>query len=144
MASQILYELDTNILVHCVREDATWEAIRDDYQLLLIEPTPIISIVTSGELRSLSLQFQWGERKLDRMEFILGYFDEVAIELRELVDTYAKIDAHFQRRGHVMGKNDLWIAATAIFFDATLLTTDTDFDQLDPLFLTRDWIAPVK
>lgn len=30
-----------------------------------------------------------------------------------------------------MGKNDLWIAATAAMSEATLLTTDNDFDHLD-------------
>ncbi len=64
------------------------------------------------------------------------------IESGELVDTHAKIDAHFQSRGRAMGKNDLWIAATANFFDARLLTTDTDFDELDSRFLERDWISP--
>lgn len=29
-----------------------------------------------------------------------------------------------------MGKNDLWIAATASALDLTLLTTDRDFDHL--------------
>ncbi len=137
-----LYLLDTNILVHSVRHDATWGRIRDEYQLLLIDPTPIISIVTAGELRSLALQFRWGPVKLDRMEFALGYFDVVPVEDPALVDNYAGIDAHFQLHGHNMGKNDLWIAATVVRFDAHLLTTDRDYDPLDPLFLTRDWIAP--
>jgi predicted nucleic acid-binding protein len=34
-----------------------------------------------------------------------------------------------------MGKNDLWIAATASVLDATLLTTDNDFDHLQNEFL---------
>jgi len=41
-----------------------------------------------------------------------------------------------------MGKNDLWIAATAHVTGATLLTTDKDFDHLDPQFLVRVWINP--
>jgi tRNA(fMet)-specific endonuclease VapC len=138
-----LYLLDTNIMVHYVRGDAVWAKIREEYQLFIVEPTPIISIVTAGELRSLALQFKWGNAKLDRMEFALGYFDEMPIESRKLVDAYSKIDAFTQSIGQSMGKNDLWIAATAVIFDARLLTTDRDFDRLDPLFLTRDWIAPV-
>ena len=35
-----------------------------------------------------------------------------------------------------MGKNDVWIAATASVLDATLLTTDNDFDHLNKEFLT--------
>jgi len=34
-----------------------------------------------------------------------------------------------------MGKNDLWIAATAYTLNATLVTTDTDFDHLDGEFI---------
>ncbi len=140
MTKQTQYVLDTNILVHCVREGRLWASIREDYQLLLIEPTPIVSAVTSGELRSLALQFRWGTAKLERMEFVLGYFVEIPVESGRVVTTYATIDAHFQVRGQPMGKNDLWIAATAVASDATLLTTDRDFDRLDPLFLTREWI----
>jgi tRNA(fMet)-specific endonuclease VapC len=142
MALRTQYSLDTNILLHCVRDDRLWAAIRDDYQLLLIEPTPIISAVTSGELRSLALQFGWGAAKLDRMEFILGYFIEIPVESGRVVTSYATIDAHFHTRGQPMGKNDLGIAATAVASDATLLTTDRDFDRLHPHFLMREWIWP--
>lgn len=54
------YQLDTNILVRYVRRDAVWERVRGAYNLLLVEPTPIISVATEGELRSLALQFGWG------------------------------------------------------------------------------------
>ena len=102
--------LDTNILVHYVRDDVTWGGIRTDYQLLLIDPTPVISIVTVGELRSLAKQWHWGVAKLDRMNFALGYFRVMPIESRDIVEIYSDIDSHFQLRGHKLGKNDLWIA----------------------------------
>jgi len=34
-----------------------------------------------------------------------------------------------------MGKNDLWIAATASVLNASLITTDKDFVHLDKEFL---------
>jgi predicted nucleic acid-binding protein len=34
-----------------------------------------------------------------------------------------------------MGKNDLWIAATASLLNASLITTDADFDHLNDVFL---------
>ena len=39
-----------------------------------------------------------------------------------------------------MGKNDLWIAATAAVLDATLLTMDKDFNHLNDIFLTVNCI----
>ena len=34
-----------------------------------------------------------------------------------------------------MGKNDLWIAATALVTDSTLLTADGDFNHLTGVFI---------
>lgn len=39
-----------------------------------------------------------------------------------------------------MGKNDIWIAATASVLGAVLLTTDNDFDHLQDEFLQVDKI----
>jgi tRNA(fMet)-specific endonuclease VapC len=41
-----------------------------------------------------------------------------------------------------MGKNDLWIAASAHVLQATLMTTDKDFTHLDPQFLQINFISP--
>jgi len=64
-----LYLLDTNILVHFVRRDAAWQTIRDAEQPLLVEPKPLISIVTVGELKSLALCLGWGEEKRDASRY---------------------------------------------------------------------------
>jgi hypothetical protein len=42
----VLYLLDTNILVHQVRRDAVGERIQKIYSPLLADPRPLISIVT--------------------------------------------------------------------------------------------------
>ena len=42
-----------------------------------------------------------------------------------------------------MGKNDLWIAATASVLEAKLLTTDADFGHLKDVFVDIDQI-PVR
>jgi tRNA(fMet)-specific endonuclease VapC len=138
----LLYLLDTNVLVHLIRGDAVWVRVRATYQPLLIAQRPIISVVTAGELRSLALQFNWQAEKIDQMEFYLGYWKRVSIDDAEIIRAYAVIDAHCQRIGQPLGKNDVWIAATASVMGSRLLTTDKDFDRLDPLFLSRDWIDP--
>jgi predicted nucleic acid-binding protein len=136
------FVLDSNILIHLVRGKEIWTRLRDTYQLLRTEPVPIISVVTLGEVRSLAYQREWGSKKLDLMEFLLGYFRVVSISDRSVIEAYARIDSHFKRRGVKYGKNDLWIAATASAMGGTLLTTDRDFDAMDPLFLHREWVDP--
>lgn len=125
-----LYILDTNILVHFVRASALWARVRDTYQPLTIDPRPIISVVTAGELRSLALQWKWGSPKLDQVEFVLAHLQSVMIGDTNLVRSYASIDAFCEDSGHPLGKNDLWIAATAAVTGARLLTTDHDFDHI--------------
>ncbi len=136
------FVLDTSILVHAVRRDHVWSRIQARYQLLVIDPTPFVCVVSAGELRSLSLLREWGERKREQMEFVLGYFQVTSIDHPDIITSYAAIDSHFQRRGRFLGKNDVWIAATAAALGGHLLTCDRDFDDLDPAFLTRTWIDP--
>jgi len=137
----VQYLLDTNILVHAIRIDDVWSRIQAHFQLLAVDPTPMISVVTAGELRSLAYQRGWGTAKLNQMEFMLGYYNLVNID-DAIIETYAIIDSQLQLRGHTLGKNDLWIAASAKVTGATLITTDKDFDCIHPEFLTRVWIDP--
>src|SRR5438876_913841 len=109
MAAPALYLLDTNILVHFVRGDAVWTRIQLAYQLLAADPTPLISIVTAGELRSLAYQRGWSAAKRDQMAFALGYFKSVTIFDPAIVEAYAVIDSYYQLQGRSIGKNDLWI-----------------------------------
>lgn len=136
------YFLDTNILVHLIRKNATGEALIKKYDLYLVTPRPLISDVTEGELRSLALQWKWGAPKLQQMEFLLSYFWRITINIPEVFDAYATIDAYSEARGNSMGKNDLWIAASTHVSQAHLLTTDKDFDHLHPSFFLRDLIDP--
>lgn len=137
-----LYLPDTNILVHLIRQDAIGQRIQALYDPLMAAPRPILCIVTAGELRSLAYQFQWGTRKLDQVNFLLNYFKRVSLDHPDIIEAYAVMDAYSESIGRSMGKNDIWIAATAKIMGATVLTTDRDFDHLDPQFITRIWVDP--
>ncbi len=132
-----LYLLDTNILVHLVRRDATGLLVQNQYQPLMIEPRPLISVVTAGELRSLAYQFRWGNQKRDQALYFLDYFRQISIDHPDIVEAYAVMDAFSAHVGRSMGKNDAWIAATAKIMGATILTTDGDFEHLTPQFIDR-------
>ncbi len=75
----------------------------------------------------------------------------VDINSEQIIQRYAEIDAYSLSKdrkrplpagqtARVMGKNDLWIAATTSVLKATLVTTDHDFDHLDGVFLTVTYI----
>ena len=137
------YLLDTNILVHQIRDDATGAFIRERYNLLVQEPKPLLSVVSDGELRSLIFQFGWGPARIEQALFLLGYFDRILVADENLFPAYAFLDASSRRLGFRMGKNDLWIAATAYVTGATLLTTDADFDHLPQALFAHERVPVV-
>jgi predicted nucleic acid-binding protein len=52
-------------------------------------------------------------------------------------DRYANVKASQQRRGLPLDENDLWIAATAIAMNATLVSRDSDFQAIEGLALVE-------
>ena len=121
------------------------EFIEEKFKPFDIFAEAIVSVVTIAELKSIALQNKWGNRRIQKMEDFLTRFVVADINTEDIVNRYAEIDAFSQGRltgrksnftARNMGKNDIWIAATASVLDATLLTTDNDFDHLNSEFLT--------
>lgn len=134
------YLLDTNILVAYIRAGSLGRYIEDMYKLSASPYKPLISVVSVGEILSLARQFDgWGEKKLLAMNTLLKELIRVDINDDRILDAYAELD-EFTRTHRTIGKNDVWIAATAKVTRAVLLTTDKDFDQFTPEHITRIWI----
>ncbi len=138
----IRYLFDTNILLLFLRQDKRWDIIFLDFKLG--DSLNLISIVSMGELHSLALQNNWGNKRHSQIEQLRNDFIITDINVEELVQQYAQIDAFSQDKlqdkplgnsSRNMGKNDLWIAATAAVFNLKLLTTDPDFDHLNHVFI---------
>ena len=108
-----------------------------------------VSVVTLGELRALALKRGWGERKTQTLNELLGRFIAYPVLRSDklLMETYARLDAYSENklpehplgRSVTMGKNDLWIAATAAVLDAELVTFDSDFAHLGLEWLSVRW-----
>lgn len=143
----MLYLLDTNIIVHLVRNSDTGKAVEQRFALLSPEQELTISAVSKGELLSFAIQSAWGKRKMERLYKMLDGILSFPVEGNSpLMEAYADIDAYSQGKhpnflspagfsSRNMGKNDLWIAATAFLLDVPLITTDNDFDHLHPNFI---------
>jgi predicted nucleic acid-binding protein len=138
------YLLDTNILLTYIRDNEIARRLEGNLNLLSAKHNLILSVVSIGELRSIAIQANWGVRKFRQMERILSDFLIADIHSEDILARYAEIDAFSQGKlqgkehgfsARNMGKNDLWIAATASVLEATLLTTDWDFEHLDQHFL---------
>lgn len=133
---------DTNIAIHFARGSLVWQRVEAQYHLLTSPDRPVVSVVTVAEVHAFAAEFAWGARKLRQIDFLLTALDVVPIPYPGLIDAYVQVSEFSRKAGRVLGKNDLWIAATAAVTGATLLTTDKDFDHLAPLFLSRVWVDP--
>jgi predicted nucleic acid-binding protein len=112
--------------------------------------TLLLSVVSEGEIRSIALQSGWGAKRQHKLETGLKDFGIIPIRNRDIIERYAEIDAFSQGKlpekslgltSRNMGKNDLWIAATASIVGARLLTTDADFDHLNGVFVEVEKIT---
>jgi len=138
------YLLDTNIVVVYVRSNQQSRALEADLQLMIPEKNLVVSAVTVGEAKSLAHRNNWGVKKLQKLELLLKRFLIASINVEEIMNMYAEIDAYSQGKyapnkihlsARNMGKNDLWIAATAKVLNLPLITTDKDFDHLENEYL---------
>lgn len=124
--------LDTNIIIKHIRQKKE------------ISPRGVVPIVVVGELQAFALKADWGFQKIVLLDSILQKLPIADIQ-SEIIPHYAHIDAYSQnalksmplieRTTRNMGKNDIWIAAMALYYDLELWTSDNDFNHLIPLGL---------
>ncbi len=124
---------DTNLVIRHIRQKTAMPA------------EVVLSMVVVGELEAFVLKADWGYQKVNFMQHLFAYHPLLEVS-RIFTLPYARIDAYSQGKltrdplpadlsARNMGKNDLWIAATALYFDVELHTADHDFDHLAPLGL---------
>ena len=134
--------LDTNVVIFLSRGGAIGRAIDARFQLRGRAERPLLSVITLGEALAFARFRNWGAPRIETLRGLLREFVVVDIARRAVLERYAEIDNFLKRNGRAVGDNDAWIAACASVADATLLTTDRDFDPLHGTYLDRVWIDP--
>lgn len=143
------YILDTNVLLHIVRNSKVAKHVISSLDLWSPEHFILISVVTMAEIRTLAYTNNWGKEKAELLVEILSKIATYDISKydSDLIDAYIKVDNYSlypnkfpdlepdHSSSVKMGKNDLWIAATAIVTNCHILTTDNNFTHLDKKLL---------
>lgn len=137
------YTLDTNVLLFYVRDSETRNFIEENYAPFNDKNESIISIVSIGEIMVLARSNKWGDKKLKLVQRLIDKLIVVEVKFEDIINNYIEIEefnlnvhptkkregSHFK-----MGKNDVWIAATAMATKSTLITSDKDFEHLNGEF----------
>jgi len=127
------FVIDTNILLAYVRKSTTFSKVEQQFELTKDDVQLLISVVSVGEIQVIARRNKWGDNKLDLIDQFIKkalIIIDITVGAPELIEAYVKFDYISSTSGVKMGKNDLWIAATAYITEATLITTDSDFDYL--------------
>lgn len=145
------YVLDTNILIHIANISETWEKINEQFDPF--SNNSYLSFATVAEAESFAKRLKWGKGKTSILEGVTRSF-KLVHSSEELIAHYVEIDVfsqgkhpnlHLQKgiSARNMGKNDIWIAATAKSIDgAELITTDRDFEHLDGVWFGVNYVSP--
>jgi|GEM_PF-1220439 len=80
------YLFDTNIVVAYIRQSKLSKIIDERFTPLAFGNSPIISVVSVGEIKSLAIQFKWGNNKLMTVESMLNEFLVADINTKSIVE----------------------------------------------------------
>jgi len=137
---------DTCILVHFIRRSTVAGKIINELDPFGATNIPVISVVSYAEILSLVSVFNWGDQKKTQIKELLNKFLVIPIEAKDLIEAYVEIETYSKGKmisrplpsgqsAIIMGKNDIWIAATSRITNSKLLTIDKDFDHLDKVLI---------
>jgi predicted nucleic acid-binding protein len=91
----------------------------------LVGAIPVLSFATVAEAHFGAARAGWGPRRISQLEeairrYLVAPYDD------DLARLWGRLKSQAQKAGHPLGQNsqtnDLWICATAIYYDAPLLT----------------------
>jgi predicted nucleic acid-binding protein len=100
---------------------------------------PAISFMTRAELEQWAVMYNWGQTKRDQLRaFIEGGF--ITVDSNEaLCRMWAEVRGLAQRAGRQIDVADAWIAATAMLYNAELVTHNAGhFDFLPGLQIVTE------
>lgn len=130
------YLLDTNILSNLIRDPS---GVASEHVRRVGEDAICTSIIAAGELRYGAVKLG-APRLTGRVEALLERIEVLPL-LPPVEEVYADVRAELERRGRVIGSNDLWIAAHALATECNVVTAnEREFIRVDGLHL-ENWLS---
>jgi predicted nucleic acid-binding protein len=128
----VIYLLDTNTISALMGADARLAAWLSS---IGVDDRVAICSITRGEIMFGLERLAHGRRRTELQGKAWKLFDILPCEPVPPAagDQYAHIKISQQHRGLPLDENDLWIAATALAINATLVSRDSDFQRIEGL-----------
>ena len=131
------YLLDTDTCSYVMRQSST--VLLERFRRISSSDAAI-SVITQGELQAGLAKKPEATQLRQRLERLNAALPTVALpELAAF--SYAQIRQQLERKGQIIGANDLWIAAHALAANLTLVTNNTREFRRVPGLEVVDWSA---
>ena len=115
--------IDTDVLSYVAWQKPPAEA----FVPLLVGKLPFVSFATVGEMYFGAAKANWGERRISKMETILGRYTVIPGSY-DIARRYGDVKRAFDKQ---VGENDMWIAATALAHELPIVTNNlTHFEPM--------------
>ena len=119
----MIYLLDTVTFSDLMRGD---HALTSRLQAMGSDDRAAVCTTVRGEILYGIMRLDDGHRRRELTGRAEHWFQSLSFlpQTIEVADAYATLKDRIQRRGLPLDTNDLWIAATALAFSATMVTRD--------------------
>ena len=120
--------VDTNVIIRFFKGETELFPLFDDCENLYV------SSVSVGE-------FMYGAELSKKSDFNRECYYEFCEQLKviyidnEIAKMYGKVKAKLKAKGRPIPENDIWIAATALAANLSLVTADSDFQNVSGLVI---------
>jgi len=95
----------------------------EKYLSALVAPDLLVSFMTEAELERWILQARWGPERIIRFRTYMKRFVSVSSS-RDLIVKWAELMVVARSLGRRIDVADAWVAATALLYDAPLVTNN--------------------
>jgi tRNA(fMet)-specific endonuclease VapC len=131
------YLLDTNTCIYITKNKP--ENVIKKFRQLPINSVAM-STINYGELYYGMEKSMHPKRSHAALEALIGFIPVLPLPL-EAGKHYGHIRAYLEKKGKIIGNNDLWIAAHCLTLNVTLVTNNTKEFQRIPKLLVENWVA---
>ena len=129
------YMLDTNVIIHLRQRRSPAMTAR----VASLPPgEAVMSVISYGDLRNGAEKSRDRAARLATLEAMRAIVAVEQLSLKAGAE-YGEIRSYLERRGEIIGPNDLWIAAHARSGGFTLITSNKREFQRVPGLQVADW-----
>ena len=91
-----------------------------------------VSMVVCGEVYEGFANYPDAQARLAQFDALLETVDLITLD-RQIAREYGRLRSELRAKGQLIPDNDIWIAATALAYDLTLLSSDRHYERIPEL-----------